>query len=278
MICCHLQEHDELFWHMLDLRPQPPCVLVNVDAHSDMSMFDGQLGIGNFISKMVELGFVDEVVWVRDPRSIDFQDGTYNFKVGRKTHSSLDMACSLQAPFYFFQGAYLPEDRLLGPRNFLLTVVSSPDKLPVLPGKPWVLSVDFDYFACTNPGAGELEARAMHHGAAVLEGLYGKGRSIRTKQEWDVFVEIAEKTIPGITAMAARCFYPDYNAGEDEIRQKILALNRALAERSDFGKCLGLFSVSSLTSGFVKTGKHDFIAKCIDPWLGMLAEKTRRKQ
>ena len=277
MICRHLREHDELFWQILDLRPQPPCVLVNVDAHSDLSMFDGQLGIGNFISKMVDLGFVDEVVWVRDPRSIDFEDGTYDFKIGRKNNSSLEMACSLQAPFYFFQDAYLLEDQLLGPRDFLLTVVSSPEKLPVLPGKPWVLSVDFDYFACSNPGVEELAAGVRQHGATVLESLYNKGRSIRTKQEWDVFVGLAEKTTPGVTTLAARCLYPDYNAGEDEIRQKILALNRVLAERADLKKCLGVYSVSSMTSGFVKIGKHDFIAKCVTPWLEMLVEKTRRK-
>lgn len=278
MIRKHLQEHDELFWHMLEIQPRRPCTLLNVDAHSDMSMFDGQLGIGNFISKMAEMGWVNEVIWLRDPRSIDFQDGIYSFCFGRKNHASLEMACGMEEPFYFFQNAYVPVDRLVGPKNLLLTVASAPEKIPVSFDKTWVLSVDFDYFACANPGAEYLEGGVARYGADLLRRLYQEGRKIKNKQQWDHFMERANAAAPGIAETAVKSFYPDYSDTDQEIKEKILRLNRVISERFDLAKCIGVFGISSLSSGFAKAGKHDFISKCADQWFELLMRQINKAQ
>lgn len=271
----HLREHDELFWSLYEPKPKSPMALVNLDAHSDMSMFDGQLGIGNFISKLVDLGYVDEVIWLRDSRSIDFEDGVYEFKIGRKNPESLELVCSLENPFYFFQGSFAPEKTIHSPKQFKLTVVSSPQGL-LAPGlKKWVLSVDYDYFACRNPGSAELAAYVKRHGGAKLEALYALGKSIKSKLDWEVFVADAEREVPGVTSLFARCLFPDFEASKEEIQNKVLAANRAFLERFELTRCLGLYSVSSLSSGYVRPQAHALVGECVDPWLQLLTKRRK---
>jgi len=277
MTARHLKEHDELFWWVLDSGVRAPCTLVNFDAHSDLSMFDGGLGIGNFVSKLLDLGLISEVLWVRDPRSIDLEDGVYPFWMGRKDRQTLELACDLELPFFMFQDAYLPTERLLDPRQILVTVVSSPEKMAPRHKQNWILSVDYDYFACNNPGVEELGVQIRRHGTEMLETLFNKGRAIRSKAEWDLFVEASEQAIPGITSVITRCFFPDYNAGREEIQAKVLAANSGILENFNLSLCRGIYSVSSLTSGFVKTRTHDLIAKHVIPWLELLAKRSTPK-
>jgi hypothetical protein len=273
----HLKEHDELFWWVADSGSRAPCTLVNFDAHSDLAMFDGSLGIGNFVSKLLDADLISEVLWVRDPRSIDFEDGIFPFLMGRKSRQTLDLACSLELPFFMLQNACLPAERLLDPKQFLITVVSSPEKIAPHHGQNWILSVDYDYFACNNPGIEELELQIQRHGYGVLEELLRKGRAIRGKEEWDGFVETSERAIPGITSAIPRCFFPDYDCNPRETQARILAANSSILANFDLQLCRGIYSVSSLSSGFVKAHAHDRIARHVTPWLELLAKRKNTR-
>jgi len=262
-----LKEHDELFWWLLE---GEPVALINLDAHSDMAMFDGSLGIGNFISKLIQMGKVTEVFWVRDPRSIDFEDGVHEFDMGQMYSNSLALAASLPRPFYFVQQAYLTPDQMLSPRPVRMTVVSTPDRLPDLKDTPWVLSVDFDYFSCRNPNAGALAGFVRILGPDFIGDFYRRGKAIRTKNEWDAFAQTAETNHPGITQAVAGGLFPEYTATRNEIQAKILAANRWLTGSADFGLCRGLYSVESLGSGFTGREEHKLILEYVKLWFSFL--------
>lgn len=257
----HLQEHDELFWQVLDAGLKGPLTLVNIDAHSDMSMFDGQLGIGNFISKMVDLGIVDRVVWVRDPRSIDFDDGSYTFHVGKNGKA---LVSSLEEPYFFFQGSYA---KVVDGRLCRLDVTSDPDNLPDF-GERWILSVDYDYFSCNNPCRADLANMLAILGSDTLGALYAKGRSIKNHCEWKDFAGKLESLAPGILTSVVRCMFPHYEATEAEITNKVLALAKAVRIKG----CQAVYTISSLSTGFTDPLRHDFIADRVGTWLDLLTK------
>ena len=267
-----LGEHDELFRWLLE---GEPVVLVNLDAHSDMAMFDGSLGIGNFISKLMRMKKVTEVFWVRDPRSIDFEDGVHEFAIGQMRSNSLALAASLPRPFYFVQGSYLEKGQMLSPTTAQMTVVSDPNRLPGLKGRPWVLSVDFDYFSCRNPNAGALAGFVRALGPDFIGDFYRRGKAIRTKNEWGSFAQTAEAHYPGITQAVAGGLFPEYAATRKEIQAKILAANRWLTGSADFSLCRGLYSVDSLESGFTGREEQNMIRNHVKPWFSVLKRASQ---
>lgn len=235
--------------------------LVNIDAHSDMSMFDGELGIGNFISKMIDLGIVDRVVWIKDRRSMDFDDGLYTFKVGRKGKA---LVCSLAEPYYFFQGSY---DKDVTGRQVTLDVVTDVTKLPDF-GEKWVLSVDYDYFSCANPCQEDLIQMTAALGAPTISTLYTKGRMIKDWQEWQEFAGKLESMAPGIMTSVVRCMFPHYQESEDQITNRVLALAKAIKPKG----CQAIYSISSLSTGFTDSQRHAFIDDRVSKWLGLLSQ------
>ena len=258
----HLQEHDELFWQVLDAGIRGPVTLVNIDAHSDMSMFDGTLGIGNFISKLVDLGIVNRVVWIKGPQSIDFDDGSYTFKVGKHGKA---LVSSLPEPYFFFQGSYAKVEK---GRTVRFDVLTEEGGLRIEDGERWILSVDYDYFACANPCHGDLERMVAILGKETLGALYVRGRMIKSHKEWQEFAGTIESLAPGVLTSVVRCMFPQYCPSEDEISQRVLALAKVIRPKG----CEAIYSVSSLSTGFTDASRHDFVGQRVGEWLGMLSK------
>lgn len=254
-----LQEHDALFWEVLDADIKGPTTLVNIDAHSDMSMFDGRLDIGNFISKMVDLGIVDRVVWVKDPGSLDFLDGTYRFKIGRTWHGQ-GLASSLETPFYFLQGSYCPEGQLVNPREVELVATQK----TTAPKTPWILSIDYDYFTCQNPRLRELMVVLERLGKDVATALYAKGNMIQSAKEWQEFNAELDKMVPGLLPYMAKCMLPNFTLTEDQIRERVLGLAGSIV---DFEGCMGVYLIDSITTGFTDPSKYNLIDDLVKTWL-----------
>lgn len=268
---CHLKEHDELLWRVLDDGLQGPFEIVNVDAHSDLAMFTGQLDIGNFISKMVDLGLVDRVTWIKDRNSMEFVDGTYNFTIGKVGHG-LRLGSSLANPFYFLNEDYAEKALLRNPRDLSLTVIA--DLSNTAPrGNKWILSVDYDYFACRNPYAKDLEQLIGMIGAQTISTLYAKGSTIRTWAEWQQFRNEINKLAPGVFESVARCLLPSFTYSDEEIMRKVVELSSFIHKSRDINNCLGIYLIDSVGSGFTDPTKYGEIDKCVKAWIGSLLKR-----
>jgi hypothetical protein len=264
----HLQEHDSLLWKVVDDGLHGPFEIVNVDAHSDLAMFNGQLDIGNFISKMVDLGLVDRVTWIKDRSSMEFVDGTYNFTIGKVGHG-LRLGSSLSVPFYFLNEDYAPRNALVAPRELALTVIT--DLSNTAPrGNKWILSVDYDYFACRNPYAKDLEQLMGMIGAQTISTLYAKGSTIRTLVEWQEFRNEINKLAPGVFEAVARCLLPSFTYSDEEIMGKVVELSSFICKSRDINNCLGIYLIGSVGSGFTDPTKYGEIDKCVKEWLSVL--------
>ena len=267
----HLKEHDELLWKVIDDGLQGPFEIVNVDAHSDLAMFTGQLDIGNFISKMVDLGLVDRALWVKDKGSMDFMDGSYNFAVGR-VGEGLRLGSSLSVPFYFLNDDYAPRNALVTSRELALTVVTDLSK-PVSSDGKWILSVDYDYFGCRNPQAKDLEEMVKMIGAETISTLYTKGSMIRTFVEWQEFRNDIDRMAPGVFTAIGRCLLPNFSYSKEDIMGKVVELSSFIHKSRDINNCLGIYLVDSVGSGFTDTAKHTEIDKCVKAWIGSLLKR-----
>lgn len=266
----NLEEHDELYWWALEDRIKSPSVMVNFDAHSDLAMFDGNLGIGNFISRMVYDGMMDELVWVKGEKSLDFKNGVYNFNIGKKNESSTSLVCDFKSPFYFLSESYVKTDRLVEPRPFVVTVIDLDCQFPKLGDKNWFLSVDHDFFSCRNPkivGKRKVSQKKKEKFDEIL----ATGLGVREKEEWDAFLREAEERFPGIKGFAEKNLLPEYTSCKESIKSKILKANSLLLGKLSYSKCLGLYGVNSLSSGFVDADKHICIDECVRQWLSFLA-------
>ena len=264
----HLQEHDSLFWKVLDDGLQGPFEIVNVDAHSDLAMFNGQLDIGNFISKMVDLGLVDRVTWIKDRSSMDFMDGVYNFAIGKVGHG-LRLGSSLSVPFYFLNEDYAPRNALVTSRELALTVVTDLST-PVFSDAKWILSVDYDYFSCRNPYAKDLEQLMGMIGAQTISTLYAKGSMIQSWTEWLEFKATIDKMAPGVFTEIVRCLLPSFTLSDEEIMQKVVDLSSFIHKSRDINNCLGIYLIDSMSSGFTEPSKYETIDRCVKAWIGSL--------
>lgn len=268
---CHLKEHDELLWKVLDDGLQGPFEIVNVDAHSDLAMFTGQLDIGNFISKMVDLGLVDRVTWIKDRSSMDFTDGVYNFAIGKVGHG-LRMGASLANPFYFINEDYVERALLHSPKDMSLTVTT--DLSSTAPrGNKWILSVDYDYFSCRNPNAKDLDGMIESIGAQTISTLYAKGSTIRTLVEWREFRAEIDKLAPGVFEAITKCLLPSFTYSNEEIMGKVVELSSFIHKSRDINNCLGIYLIDSVGSGFTDPDKHGEIDRCVKAWIGSLLKR-----
>lgn len=264
----HLQEHDSLLWKVLDDGLQGPFEMVNVDAHSDLAMFTGQLDIGNFISKMVDLGLVDRVTWIKDRSSMDFMDGVYNFSIGKVGHG-LRLGSSLSVPFYFINEDYAPRNALVTSRELALTVVTDLSK-PVSSDAKWILSVDYDYFGCRNPQSKDLEEMIRMIGAETISTLYTKGSTIQTFVEWQEFRNDIDRMAPGVFTAIGRCLLPSFTYSDEEIMGKVVELSSFVCKSRDIRNCLGIYLIDSMSSGFTEPSKYETIDRCVKAWVDRL--------
>ena len=265
---CHLREHDELFWKVMDDGLRGPFEIVNVDAHSDLAMFNGQLDIGNFISKMVDLGLVDRALWVRANGSIDFMDGNYSFAIGRTGHG-LRLGSSLSLPFCFINEDYVDRALLYRPKELALSVVTDLSKSVPSDAK-WILSVDYDYFSCRNPYAKDLEQLMGMIGAQTISTLYAKGSMIQSWTEWLEFKATIDKMAPGVFTEIVRCLLPSFTLSDEEIMQKVVDLSSFIHKSRDINNCLGVYLIDSMSSGFTEPSKYETIDRCVKAWIGSL--------
>ena len=270
----HLKEHDELLWQVLDDGLQGPFEIVNVDAHSDLAMFTGQLDIGNFISKMVDLELVDRVTWVKDKGSMDFMDGSYNFAVGR-VGEGLRLGSSLSVPFYFLNEDYAPRNALVTSRELALTVVTDLSK-PVSSEGKWILSIDYDYFGCRNPQAKDLEEMIKMIGAETISTLYTKGSMIRTLVEWRQFKNDIDRMAPGVFTAIGRCLLPSFTYSTEDIMGKVVELSSFIHKSRDINKCLGVYLIDSVGSGFTDPDKYGEIDRCVKAWIDRLRYPSKQ--
>lgn len=268
---CHLREHDELFWKVMDDGLRGPFEIVNVDAHSDLAMFRGQLDIGNFISKMVDLGLVDRVTWIKDRSSMDFMDGVYNFAIGKVGHG-LRLGSSLSLPFCFINEDYVDRALLHGPKELALSAVTDLSR-PVFSDAKWILSVDYDYFSCRNPYAKDLEQLMGMIGAQTISTLYAKGSIIQSWTEWLEFKATIDKMAPGVFEAITKCLLPSFTYSNEEIMAKVVELSSFIHKSRDINNCLGVYLIDSMSSGFTEPSKYETIDRCVKAWIGSLLKR-----
>jgi len=258
----YLREHDELFWWILSRREIKPKTLVNIDAHSDMTMFGGSLNIGNFISKMAHEGWVDTVVWVKDKRSIDFEEGDYQFKVGKTRENSLALYASLEKPFYFLQKSFAREENLKEVKDLRLVVISDFSETFQGKNREWILSVDYDYFGCKNPHKDKIDFFVNQYGEKIIEEFKKKGRLVETSLEWNLFLKMAEKEIPGISELPNHLF-PNFKDSNSRILEKADLARHWIHKSFSMKNCCGMYGVFSDSSGFSDQKNQVFVHQAV---------------
>jgi hypothetical protein len=240
---------------------------VNVDSHSDMDMFNGELNIGNFITRAIGLGFTRDCLWLKNDHNTDFDDGKYLFQLwnseGKFPFEHI-YECNLEHVCYFLSGTY---NRIIGanPTNVHFEVVSE-SKLPglELAKKPWVLSIDCDYFSSANPFKAQLEEIIQRVGVDKSKNVNEYFDQIETFDDWIEFLQwLAWEELVKDFREAINYVQPEYVASDDEIEQKASLLFENIEHKLGTSYCLGVFICESSHSGFLAPGKLPVISKVL---------------
>ena len=130
--------------------------------------------------------------------------------------------------------------------------------------------MDYDYFGCRNPNAGDLKRLIDSIGAQTISTLYTKGSLIQSWSEWLEFKTTIDKMAPGILAEIVRCLLPSFTLSDEEIMRRVIDLSSFIHKSRDIKNCLGIYLIDSVSSGFTDKNKYGEIDRSVKAWIGSL--------
>jgi hypothetical protein len=241
---------------------------VNVDSHSDMDMFKGELNIGNFITRAIGLGYLSDCLWIKNDHNTDFDDGKYSFQLWDSTKDfPFDnfYECNFEHVCYFLNGTY---NRIVGrdATNVTFEVVSENNLHRLeLNRKPWLLSIDCDYFSSANPFKLQLQEIIQRVGEDKSRDADEYFSQIKTFDEWVAFLQWLswEELVPDFME-AIHYVQPEYVCSDEEIEHKTSVLFERIKSEFDLSQCHGVFICESSHSGFLAPGRLPIIARTLN--------------
>lgn len=258
-------EHDQMLAPLLDVSAKngDDFMLVNVDSHSDMDMFKGDLNIGNFITKALGESLFSDCVWIKGEHSWDFDDGRREFKIWPNPVAP-GFVCDLEDVCYFLTDTFRTDPPPWARAVTFTTISESALPTARLPDERWVLSVDCDYFSTNNPLKKELEIEMRSVDAGLFAEFERRFEMVKTNQDWISLRDdlksrgLLDKFLEILFMIQTEKIFTD-----DEIDQKIDRVFGFLSERLDPETCLGIFLCESHSSGFLPTEKAEKISRSL---------------
>lgn len=244
-------------------------VFINVDSHSDMGLFHGELSLGNFITHLISQGSFSDVLWIKNDHNDDFNDGVYRFKFW--DDSVKKAVCDLENKAYFFDNQFVknaPTDS--SQVNFEVISESRLSK-SIFSNRKWLLSIDCDYFSSANPFSEEFTTLKSQIPAIEIEDLKVKYSKIDTYAEWLEFKsELTAANKWSIFEKLAEVIYDEYEQDDAEILRKVMKLISFLKGNFFKEDCLGVLICESYSSGYVNKARFSSIINILKPYMNNL--------
>lgn len=265
-----ISEHNEIVSHVEKIDDSKNFVFVNFDAHADMSIHNGELDIGNFITYLVKNGNFSDVLWIKNDISTDFEDGVYDFNIWMSEETG-EWVCDLEKLAYLGEG-YSPSLVGANPKKIKLEVISeSKMQKTIFSNRNWILSVDCDFFSCSNPFREKFEKAKLELGIEKFNEIFARLKEIKSYNQWITFKK--ELIVSGDWEKFDNCMsssYPEEELHEQEIDRRINRMINFLKNNFKIEDCLGKVVCASFFSGYTTRSKCPQIVSLLQTYLNNL--------
>lgn len=266
-----LEEHNDIFLYIKNLKSKLDYAFINIDSHSDMSMREDkkQIDIGNFISELIFNESFNETIWIKNKKIYypDFSVGKYNFLIGENTESHLKS--TLENGFFFFQNSYEKVDHLINPKKVDFYVYNLEDYTKLdFKNKKWVLSIDYDFFSCKNPCINSVGVKDVNKilnitSKETIEKLSKEYYNIDSQKKFQIFVNKLIDNHPTFYKYFGEYCLPDFKSSKDEIENSISKINYFILNHFKLEDCLGVYLIKSVSSGFTNQDDYSLIDELV---------------
>jgi len=269
-----LSEHDEMVKFLKKASVNKEYVLINVDAHPDLSLPSDELDFDNFIITCVTRNYFSKIIWIKDNKSTDMEDGFYEFNVFWDSDFS-EWKCDLEHPMYFLNNKFTEEKERAEDiasssgndfKKVQLEVISQKNlSRSKFAGLNWVLSIDCDFFSAANPFKSDLLNSAAILGEQKVIEIKNNVLKIKTYQEWNHVKKnlIVSKEWNAAKTLIEYGFLETFYSNE-EIEEKMLAIIKFLKTNFEKQKCLSVLTCFSFFSGYTQRERCPKIVSTID--------------
>ena len=242
-------------------------VLITVNAHSEMGMISGEANVGNFISYCVKQKLFSKIIWIKEDKNIDIEDGFYEFSIFWDRKLS-EWKCNFEHFYCFFEDSFAIkndydnekhpyeatalDERIKNPINVQLEVISEKNLAKSrFAGLNWVLSIDCSFFSAANPFKAELTKTINRIGKTRAIELKERILKIKAYNQWDDFKKrmIASEEWPNARELIDYS-YTETDYSDKEIDKKILNILTFLKKNFPREKCLQTLTCISFFSGY----------------------------
>ena len=201
-------------------------VFVNVDSHSDMSLFDKEINIGNFITFLVKEECFSKILWIKNSHNKDFDDGFFRFKF--EESNGEEPSCDLEERFYLEEDSFSRPQEMIpvfGQKmNEVDFEVISENNLDesVFSQNKWLITIDCDYFSSANPFSGQYSKLNAEIGEEAINKIKSEYSKIKSYEDWIFFKkELVINKQWKIVKEFMGCSYDEYECTNEEIEEKI---------------------------------------------------------
>lgn len=250
-------------------------VFINVDSHSDMSLFDKEINIGNFITFLVKEECFSKILWIKNSHNKDFDDGFFRFKF--EESNGEEPSCDLEERFYLAEDSFSRPQEVIpvfGQKmNEVDFEVISENNLDesVFSQKKWLLSIDCDYFSSANPFSEQYSKLKAEIGEETINKIKSEYSKIKSYEDWIFFKkELVINKQWKIVKEFMGCLYDEYECTNEEIEEKIKKLIVFLKKNFRLEDCVGILICTSFFSGYVNKKKCPKIVSILETYLNNL--------
>ncbi len=258
-----IEEHNEIVDLIKEAskKSKNDFIFVNVDSHSDLGVYE--LGkeptIGSFITYLVYGGFLKKYLWIKNNKNLnEFEDGFYKSSLWLDKNNTL--VFDLNHKLCYLNGVY-GKNAPINSKKFSFQVVSE-EKLNKfkINDEKWFLSIDCDYFSCSNPFKNELDQLKKNFPSNDFEKMLIDFSKIKDEKDFLSFMcHLNRLEKIDFFNEAFDINFDELVFSKNEILKKINLVLTFLKQNFDIKKCLGIVLCKSESSGYTKKENVQFI-------------------
>lgn len=284
------KEHHEFVEVFKNLPKHKDYVLINVDTHSDLNIFNSPLNISNWITYCVIQKFFNKIIWVKPDSSKEaLNEGFYEFSLFFD-QESYSWKTDVEHPEFFFEDEFCQEgndyqnelydifywqkkDKI----KFSVEVISESsltDKISQFKDMDFILSFDADFLSASNPFEQNikdfLEKNKQDLGEGIEKEIVKVKEEISKIKTYKDFNEFRKKIILAnkwkVFSYLYKNYHVSFNRDNDEIEKSITNVIKFLKNNFKKENILFLLCCSSFFSGYLKRDRAPIIIKTIKTW------------